>query len=195
MIEQRSLTLASIGAAIAASLCCTGPLVTVLLGLGTFGAATAFEQVRPYFLGLTFLLLGGAFYLTYGRKTPVACEGSSCPPPASRSGKAMLWTAALLVALFATFPYYSPLVWKTLAEVSERGVPPVRSTLLSVRVEGMTCAGCAASVESAVSKLPGVHQVTVSFEGGSAKVEYDPAQVTPENIIKTIEAAGYKAAL
>src|SRR5262249_11335343 len=97
----------SIVAAIAASLCCIGPLVVLALGLGTFGAAAALESVRPYMLGLTALLLGGAFYLTY-RKHEVKCEDGSCQARgAGRTSKIMLWLATVAVIGFATFPYYS----------------------------------------------------------------------------------------
>src|SRR6266496_3633116 len=76
-MKERPLTLASIGAAIVASLCCIGPLVAVFLGLGTFGAAAFFEQFRPYFLGVTALLLAGAWYLAYRKNA--ACNDGLCP--------------------------------------------------------------------------------------------------------------------
>jgi len=56
-MKEKSLTLASIIVAIAASLCCIGPVVAVALGIGAFGLAAAFESVRPHLLGLTFVIL------------------------------------------------------------------------------------------------------------------------------------------
>ena len=56
-MKDKSLTLASILAAGVASLCCIGPLVAVGLGVGSFGAAAWFEELRPYLLGFTALLL------------------------------------------------------------------------------------------------------------------------------------------
>ena len=52
-----------IGAAAAASVCCTGPVVFTSLGAGALSAASVkLEVYRPWFLGVTFVLLGAAFY-------------------------------------------------------------------------------------------------------------------------------------
>ena len=56
-MKSTSLTFASVAAAIGASLCCLGPTLAVILGLGTFGLASAFEVARPYLLVLVGVLL------------------------------------------------------------------------------------------------------------------------------------------
>ena len=48
---------------------------------------------------------------------------------------------------------------------------------LSLPVEGMTCAGCVAHVESALKELPGVSQVAVNLGINKASLAYDPSQV------------------
>src|SRR5437867_10795459 len=58
-MKVKSLTIASIVAAIAASLCCIGPVIAVALGLSAFGLAATFESIRLYLLGLTFSRLDG----------------------------------------------------------------------------------------------------------------------------------------
>ncbi len=67
----------SIATAVIASLCCIGPAVLALAGAGSIGVFSAFEKYRPYFIGVTAVLLGAAFYLTY-RKREVKCEDGSC---------------------------------------------------------------------------------------------------------------------
>jgi MerT mercuric transport protein len=64
-MKSSSLTFASIIAAIAASLCCLGPTIAVLVGVGTFGLASVFESARPYLLAVAGALLVIAFYRTY----------------------------------------------------------------------------------------------------------------------------------
>ena len=44
-----------------------------------------------------------------------------------------------------------------------------------VRVEGMDCASCAATVEKRVGGLPGVRSATVNFAAGRLDAEHDPA--------------------
>lgn len=60
-------------------------------------------------------------------------------------------------------------------------------------VGGMTCAACQAHVDRAVSKLDGVQGVAVNLLAGSMLVDYDPAQVTPDDICTAVDRAGYSA--
>ncbi len=60
-------------------------------------------------------------------------------------------------------------------------------------VGGMTCAACQAHVDRAVSKLDGVESVAVNLLAGSMQVNYDPAQVTPDDICTAVDRAGYSA--
>ena len=60
-------------------------------------------------------------------------------------------------------------------------------------VRGMTCAACQAHVDRAVSKLDGVQSVAVNLLAGSMMVDYDPAQVSPDDICTAVDRAGYSA--
>jgi len=59
-------------------------------------------------------------------------------------------------------------------------------------VTGMSCASCQAHVEKAVSKVPGVTNVTVSLLTNSMSVE---GTASSSDIIKAVEKAGYGAKL
>ena len=60
-------------------------------------------------------------------------------------------------------------------------------------VGGMTCASCQAHVDRAVSKLDGVQNVAVNLLAGSMLVDYDPAQVSPDDICTAVDRAGHSA--
>ena len=60
-------------------------------------------------------------------------------------------------------------------------------------VGGMTCAACQAHVDRAVSKLDGIESVAVNLLAGSMIVDYDPAQVSPDDICTAVDRAGYSA--
>ena len=60
-------------------------------------------------------------------------------------------------------------------------------------VGGMTCAACQSHVDRAVSKLDGVQSVAVNLLAGSMLVDYDPAQVSPDDICTAVDRAGYSA--
>jgi Zn2+/Cd2+-exporting ATPase len=59
-----------------------------------------------------------------------------------------------------------------------------------VRVEGMDCASCAATVERRVSALPGVARATVNFTAGRLDAEHDPG-LSLEDLEGAVMAAGY----
>ncbi|MDF2754107.1 MAG: heavy metal translocating P-type ATPase [Gaiellaceae bacterium] len=68
---------------------------------------------------------------------------------------------------------------------------PERVTLA---LEGMTCASCASRIERKLNKLEGV-EATVNYATEQATVRFDPARVALEDLIGSVEAIGYGAAL
>ncbi|GGV83610.1 MULTISPECIES: heavy metal translocating P-type ATPase [Streptomyces] len=69
--------------------------------------------------------------------------------------------------------------------------PPVLTTDLTVG--GMTCAACVRRVEKKLAKLEGV-SATVNLTTGRARVSHPP-HVSPEELVASVEQAGYTAAL
>ncbi|MCI2246450.1 heavy metal translocating P-type ATPase [Xanthomonas sp. PPL568] len=61
---------------------------------------------------------------------------------------------------------------------------------LTLPVQGMTCAACAAGVEKALQRLPGV-AAQASYAGARVQVDYDPQQVDLPTLRQRIEQAGY----
>jgi len=103
----------AVGSAIAASICCIGPLALALLGLGGGALLLSLAPFRPYFLGATALSLGGAFYLTYRTPAAEACApGSPCAlPTRSTHQKIVLWVVTGVVILASTFPMWSKVLF------------------------------------------------------------------------------------
>ena len=66
---------------------------------------------------------------------------------------------------------------------------------ISFPVTGMTCAACQARVQRALSVEPGVIDASVNLVTRSAAVRYDPAAVTPRDLIAAVRATGYDAEL
>lgn len=199
-MKDKSLTFASIIAAGVASLCCIGPLVAVGLGVGTFGASALFESLRPYLLGLTALLLAGAFYLSYRKVPDAECADGSCAPPPEKKRKQreLLWLSTAAVAVLATFPHYSGLLWggRTSAEATAFAASKGEAEAVAVfAVEGMTCPGCAAGMKATLERKEGVASAEVDYEKASARIRFDPAITSVEKIIAAIGEMGYSAKL
>jgi Cu+-exporting ATPase len=58
-------------------------------------------------------------------------------------------------------------------------------------IEGMTCASCAATVQEALAGATGVTSAGVNFATNKAAVDYDNAQTSVAELIKTVREAGY----
>lgn len=59
-------------------------------------------------------------------------------------------------------------------------------------VLGMACAGCSANVERKLKAMDGIKSVSVSLPGRTAMVEYDEKIVTPADMKREIDAAGFE---
>lgn len=77
-----------------------------------------------------------------------------------------------------------------MAEAPERKESTVLSKLL---VTGMDCPDCAAKVEKAVKRIPGVGNATIVFPAGRLDVEYDSEQTGVPQVLDKIKKLGYEA--
>jgi copper ion binding protein len=65
---------------------------------------------------------------------------------------------------------------------------------VTIRVEGMHCQNCAASLEKKLKATAGVQAVRVSFEKKEAWVKFDDRRISVAQIREVINSTGYKAA-
>jgi len=63
----------------------------------------------------------------------------------------------------------------------------------TIRVEGMHCNMCSASVTKALKATDGVEKVEVSSEKGVAVIQYDDQKVTEAKLREVINGTGFKA--
>ncbi|HEX2273700.1 MAG TPA: cation-translocating P-type ATPase [Acidimicrobiales bacterium] len=61
------------------------------------------------------------------------------------------------------------------------------------RVGGLHCSLCTGTLEKALGSRPGVAKVAVSLTHEQALVEYDPAEVRPQDLLDTLRDIGYTA--
>ena len=64
-----------------------------------------------------------------------------------------------------------------------------------LNIEGMTCAACAKAVERVTKKLQGVENSTVNIATEKLTITYDEGKVNLENILNSIDKAGYKGTI
>ncbi len=196
--------------AMLASVCCWLPLLLLSLGISGGALAGMLEPWRPVLVPVTLILLAAAFYFTYRQPKPgipgaagetdSCCEipetsqAPSCCPSAGRRGftikklnKIMLWVVTLFVLAFTFFPNYAGTLLRGKKEVAKT----VGLERITVRIEGMTCAACAVTIEKSLDKVPGVAEAEVSYEKRQAILGFQPgAKPVRKAILDAIQEAG-----
>jgi copper chaperone CopZ len=143
---------------------------------------------------LTIIVLVFAWYPKLQSKTQeekdCACDEEA--KPSFWQSKKFLFLITIFTGLMLAFPYYSNIFYaqpsKDIVYVSQSNI--IKHTF---EVEGMTCAGCEAHVESEVNNLDGILSVKASYANTNTVVEYDKTKVDLVAIREAINKTGYKA--
>ena len=69
--------------------------------------------------------------------------------------------------------------------------PSVNRLRLDLPIAGMTCTACATRIENSLNKKSGI-TASINLATEKARVDYDPAQTSPDQIVSIIEKAGYQ---
>ena len=64
---------------------------------------------------------------------------------------------------------------------------------VTIKVEGMKCNKCSASVSKALKATEGVEDVQVSSEKGEAVIKYDDQKLSETKLREVINSTGFKA--
>ncbi len=180
--------------AFAASLCCITPVLAALAGIS--GLASTFswlEPARPYFVGVTILVLGFAWYqkLKNRQINTVDCDCETDQKPSFWQSRKFLGIVTVVAVLLLAFPSYASVFFSdaenTTVVASQGDLQKVEFT-----IKGMTCTGCEHHVKSEINKLDGIIEVAVSYEKGNAIVKFNKTKTTIEVITAAINSTGYK---
>jgi copper chaperone CopZ len=189
--NDNNLLGAGILTAITASLCCITPVLALVAG--TSGLAATFswlEPFRPYFISLTLLVLGFAWFQKLKPKKQITCECESDEKPKFIQTKKFLGMVSIFVLVMLAFPNYAHLFYP---KVEKQVLIVEKSNIEKVEflINGMTCSGCAEHVNHEVNKLSGIINSNASYENGNAIIEFDKSLTNISQIEKTINGTGY----
>ena len=105
-MNVRIPVIGSLLTAFLASLCCAGPLMLGVLGLGA-GATSRYVKVlvpyRPVFIALSFLILAVGFFSVYRRKEACSTD-PGCPTSATKTLTIALWVATVAALILILLP-------------------------------------------------------------------------------------------
>ena len=65
--------------------------------------------------------------------------------------------------------------------------------VINLDIQGMTCAGCASSVEKALGNVNGVDSAEVNFALNRASVHFNPEFANSSKLLSAVENAGFNA--
>ena len=191
MKTDKKLIGAGLLTAIAASLCCITPVLALIAG--TSGLASTFswlEPFRPYFIGLTILVLGFSWYQKLKPKKQIDCNCETEEKPKLIQSKMFLGIVTAFAIVMLAFPYYAHIFYpKTEKQVIVVDKSNVQTVEFSI--SGMTCASCEEHVNHEVNKLLGIIKSTASYENENAIVEFDNSKTNIPEIEKAINGTGY----
>jgi copper chaperone CopZ len=106
----------------------------------------------------------------------------------------MLWVATVVILLLALFPHWVGLILGSGGSQRTGTTAPDDQAQLVLRLDGMTCEGCAATVQQALRKVPGVIHVEVNYTRSEALVTTDKCcSPSPDPLIRAVRDAGYDA--
>ncbi len=191
MKSDKKLIGAGLLSALAASLCCITPVLALIAG--TSGLASTFswiEPFRPYFIGLTVLVLGFAWYQKLKTQKEIDCDCDTDEKPKFIQSKSFLGIVTVFAIVMLAFPYYSEIFYpnteKQIIVVDKADVKAIEFT-----IKGMTCASCEEHVNHEVNRLNGIVSSTTSYENGNAIIEFDQTKTNELEIEKAINSTGY----
>lgn len=166
-------------------ICCIVPLFLLLLGIWNLGLIASMGAYRIYFifLGLLFIILAVAIHIRMRRKR---CKCSSIQMLRQES-KFVFTALALFLIIFGVINFLI-LPYATTIISAKSNVYEKTGSLkqLKLKIDGMTCEGCAVAIESTLKSMKGVIDAKVSFAEGTATVLYDPSIISPQQIVDNI---------
>lgn len=178
--------------AIAASLCCIAPVLALIAGVSGFASTFSWlEPARPYFIGLTILILAFTWYQKLKLQDQVYCNCETSNKPKFIHSKRFLAIVTVFAGLMLAFPMYANIFYPK----TEKQVVVVEKSNIQTgdfKIKGMTCSDCERPIKNQIDNLSGVIQSTVSYGEGSAVVRFDNLKTSTSEIEKAINATGYR---
>ena len=151
---------------IIASMCCIGPLILVLLGLGSLGLGTAMGKYHWVFL------MGGVLLILFSWRTyfreKKRCNSKECRMENKKTTLITLIIATIIILSFMGLNLYT-----YTCGFANLNVPVAGMETIVIPVEGMTCFTCEITLSSTLKKIDGVVAARASAKNRNIEVVYD----------------------
>jgi len=177
-------------AGIISSLCCITPMVLIFLGLGTVSFAFSFVAYKLEFLltSLFFLALTTWFFL----------KKEKCSLFSKQARSFLISSLAVYLLLFFGLVYVLvPTLGSKIYQArlfdknsnDHQASCHLEIDLVSLELDKLSCASCAAAIQHALEQQPGVIKTEVNLKTNKTLVHYNDQAISPSEIIKAIPEA------
>lgn len=184
MNESKQALKFGVGAGLIAVLCCVGPLIPILIGVGGATALFGLDQYKPVFIGTGLLLLAVASWYVVRKRNRCCATRNRIKDVQVVFLIFGVGIGSYLALQYGVVPILADVASNKIANEQQLQTETYASlSRLDLEIEGMTCAGCAVGVEQALLDVPGVMSAKVNWETGFGTVEYDRNVVSPEQIL------------
>ena len=184
---------------IIASLCCLLPLLIILFGLGTISSALKISQYRSFFLGGGTLSLILAIILYLKRKSKF-CNVNCLSFEGIKREKHFIISIILamgityLLLIYILVPKIFPIIFKNFAQKPEVLVQSEKLRVLTLKIEGMNCEGCAEAIKQyLLTQLQGIKEARIDYLQGKGEIIYNSAKITKEELLDNEIFKTYKS--
>ncbi|MGE5586309.1 MAG: heavy metal translocating P-type ATPase [Bacillota bacterium] len=134
------------------------------------------------------------------RRATLRITGMTCASCAARVEQALARSEGVFSAHVNLATERATIVYDPSRTSASRLVDRVRDAgydvglaTATLAVSGMTCASCAARVERALRRAPGVIDAAVNLATERATVRYSPDETSPAGLVRVVRDAGYEA--
>jgi hypothetical protein len=186
-----------LGGGLLAALCCAGPLVAVLVGIGGATGAVGLVRFKWWFLAVGFAITLVGIGLSL-RRTKACCSVQTY-----RRNRILLPVASVLTFLvLALGSQYLLLNDRVIETASSRlndqtgndraaaslAAPGTRRLDVAV-TSGVDCAACLLAIQQKLTETPGVASAALVKDPAAdytVRIVYDPAQISQPTLLQTI---------
>lgn len=171
-------------AAMTSSICCVGPLILGILGVGGASSLLFLEDYRNIILVVVVILITIGWIMNYRLEQKECVEGAMCADPKKkRLRRASLGIGTFIAILFM----FSPMLLSSVSQAQNQPSDPV-GKVKTLYIKGMTCGGCELGVREALKRAGLKETEILSIDHSNPK----PKESIGSAVIKVSDETGCK---
>lgn len=178
------VTSGGIIAAIASSICCIGPLILGVIGVGGASSLLFLEDYRNIILAVVTILITIGWIMNFRLEQKECVDGTMCADPKKkRFRRVSLGIGTFIAVLFMV----SPMLLSSVSQAQNQSTG-THGKVKTLYIKGMTCGGCELGVREALKRAGLKDEEILNVDHSSLK----PKESIGSAVIKISDEVGCK---